>query len=188
MIQNLKLFRLPSNFRGRNPVYVQLWWFVQAIFIHLSPQIFYGWRRFVLRRFGAKIGKGVIIRPSVRILYPWKLTIGDWSWIGDDVNLYSMAEIKIGNNTVVSQNSYLCTGSHNHTKPTFDIFAKKIVIEDEAWIATDVFVAPGVTIAHAAVIAARSTVLQDMPAEMICAGNPAKPIKQRISKKLKHSI
>lgn len=178
--QNLKLFKQSADFRGRPGWYVQLWWLVQSLFFNTSPQFLYQWRVFLLRLFGAKIGRGVIIRPSVRVTYPWKLTIGDYAWIGDNVELYTLGEIVVGNNTVVSQRSYICTGSHNYTKPTFNIYALKTVIEDEAWIATDVYVAPGVTIGRGAVIGARSSVFTDMPAGMICVGTPAKPIKSRV--------
>lgn len=178
--QNLSKFKNPKGFRGAGKYKVQLWWMVQKIFFNSSPQIMYPWRNFLLRKFGAQIGRGVIIRPSVKITYPWKLTIGDYSWVGDNVELYTLGEIVIGNNAVVSQRSYICTGSHDYTKPTFDIYSLKTVIEDEAWVATDVFIAPGVTIGKGAVIGARSTVLSNMPAGMICFGSPAKPVKQRI--------
>ena len=179
-VQDLAAFELPRNFRGRSGVSVQLWWLVQTLLFKLSPQFLYGWRRFLLRMFGAKIGKGVIIRPTATITYPWKVSIGDNSWIGDDVTLYSLGEIEIGRDSVVSQRSYLCTGGHDYTKSTFDIFAAKIIIEPEAWVATDVFVAPGVTIGKGAVIGARSSVYKDMPPMTICYGNPAKPMLPRI--------
>ena len=182
MIQNLDQFVLPKNFRGKNALTIQTWWIIQSIFFACSPQFLYGWRRFLLRLFGANIGKNVIIRPSAKTTYPWKLTIGDNAWIGDDVVLYSLGEIEIGKNSVISQKSYLCAASHDYTKETFDIYAQKIVIKDEVWIATDVFIAPGITIGAGAVIGARSTVLSDMPAGMICVGYPAKPIKPRIIK------
>jgi putative colanic acid biosynthesis acetyltransferase WcaF len=140
----------------------------------------YGWRRFLLRAFGAKIGKGVIIRPSVRITYPWKLTIGDYSWIGDNVDLYNLGNITIGAHAVVSQRSYLCTGSHDYKKEGFDIYSESIIIEDEAWVATDVFIAPGVIVGAGTVIGARSVVLDNMPKGMVCFGYPAKPLKKRI--------
>jgi putative colanic acid biosynthesis acetyltransferase WcaF len=179
-MQKLNKFILPPKFRGASAVKTQIWWVVQSALFKLSPQFSYRWRCYLLTLFGAKIGKGVIIRPSVRITYPWRLSIGDYSWVGDHVDLYSLGEIVIGNNVVVSQRSYLCTGSHDYKSEAFDIFAKKIVIEDEAWLATDVFVAPGVTIGRGAVIGARSSVFSDMPAGMICLGSPAKPVKPRV--------
>ena len=178
-MQKLDKFSLPRNFRGRPGWIVQTWWLVQSTLFGLSPQFMYGWRNTLLRIFGAKIGRGVIIRPTVRITYPWKLTIGDNAWIGDNAELYTLGEIEIGDNAVVSQRSYLCTGSHDYSKPEFDIYAQKIVIEEEAWVATDVYVAPGVTIGRGAVVGARSSVFSDMPGGMICVGSPARPIKQR---------
>jgi putative colanic acid biosynthesis acetyltransferase WcaF len=178
--QKLSGFLMPQNFRGRSAIYVQIWWVVQGSLFAWSPQFLYGWRVFLLRAFGAKIGRGVVIRPTVRITYPWKLIIGDDSWVGDYVELYTLGSITIGNNAVVSQKSYLCTGSHNMQSEAFDIYQKSIVIEDEAWVATDVYIAPGVTIGRGAVIGARSSVFSDMPAGMICIGAPAKPIKPRI--------
>ncbi|QOD59672.1 colanic acid biosynthesis acetyltransferase WcaF [Polaribacter haliotis] len=181
-IQELNKFELPNNFRGKNAFIVQLWWLVQAIFFRTSPQFLYGYRRFLLRLFGAKIGKKVIIRPSVKITYPWKVSIGDYSWIGDDVVLYSLGEIEIGKNVVVSQKSYLCTGSHDYLSSNFPIYAKKIILEEQVWLATDVYIAPGVSIGKGSVIGARSSVYKNIPKGWICYGNPAKPIKKRIEK------
>jgi len=178
-MQELKTFKLPKNFRGRNAIVVQLWWFVQSLFFKNSPQFLYGFRRFLLRLFGAKIGKKVIIRPTVRITYPWKIIIGDYSWIGDDVVLYSLGEIEIGKNVVISQKSYLCAASHNYLRSDFPIFAKKITIKDECWLATDVFVAPGITIYKGTVVGSRSSVYKDLPENKICIGNPAKVIRER---------
>ena len=178
--QKLDKFDLPPGFRGKSAIAVQIWWIVQATLFAWSPQFAYKWRNFLLRCFGAEIGKRVIIRPSAKITYPWKLKIGDNAWVGDNVELYTLGNITIGKNAVVSQRSYICTGSHDYQKPTFDIYANSIVIEDEAWLATDVFVAPGVTIGKGAVIAARSSVYKDMPEGMLCLGNPATPIKNRL--------
>lgn len=180
-MQNLKNFRLPPGFRGKAAWKVQLWWLVQAIFIKLSPQFMYSWRRFVLRLFGAKIGKKVLIRPSVHIQYPWKLSIADYSWVGDNVVLYSLGQITIGSNTVISQRSYLCAGTHDYQHAEFLIEAKPIVIESECWLATDVFVAPGVTIGKGTVVGSRSSVFNSLPAGKVCYGYPAKIIKTRIN-------
>ena len=145
-MQRLDKFQLPPNFRGRSGIQCQVWWLVQSSLFGLSPQFMYGWRSFLLRLFGAKIGKNVIIRPSARITYPWKLTIGDYAWIGDHVELYTLAEINIASHAVISQRSYLCTGSHDASSRTFSIYAKPIYVGEGAWVATDVFVAPGITI------------------------------------------
>lgn len=178
-MQKLEEFRLPKGFRGKNAVIVQLWWLIQATLFRLSPQFLYGWRRFLLRLFGANIGKGVIIRPTAEITYPWKVIIGNHSWIGDDVTLYSLGQIEIGMNTVVSQKCYLCTGSHDYSKSNFPIYAKKITIEDSCWIATDVYIAPGVTIGNGSVVGARSSVFKSLEANKVYVGSPAKFIKNR---------
>ncbi len=171
---------MPPGFRGRSKICVQLWWLAQATLFALSPQPLYGWRAWLLRLFGARIGRRTVIRPSVKIPYPWKLTIGDYCHIGDEVHLYTYGEIEIGDRAVVSQRSYICTGSHDHTSPTFDLFAKKIVIEAETWVAMDVFVAPGVTIGRGAVVGARSSVFHDVPPGAISVGTPARVVGRRI--------
>ena len=109
-----------------------------------------------------------------------KLKIGDHAWVGDFTELYNLGDIEIGENACVSQNSYICTGSHDPMSPTFDIYAKPIVIEPEAWVASDVFVGPGVRVGRGAVIAARSTLLSDAPPMMIMAGAPAKVVRPRV--------
>lgn len=177
--QDLKTFRLPENFRGRPGWYVQLWWIVEAILFRPSPQFLYAWRRWLLRRFGARVGEGVIIRPTVRTQFPWKVRIGDYSWIGDDVVLYSLGDIDIGANVVVSQKSYLCTGSHDAGATDFTIFSEPIYLEDECWIATDVYIAPGVRIGRGTLVGARSSVFKDLPAGKICMGSPARVVKER---------
>lgn len=179
-MQKINEFKLPENFRGRNVLVVQLWWIFQSVFFRLSPQFMYGWRRFLLRLFGAKIGKKVIIRPTVEITYPWKVKIGDYSWIGDNVSLYSLGEIEIGSNVVISQKSYLCTGSHNYNKSDFPIYAKKIKILDGVWIATDVFIAPGITIGKETVVGARSSVFKNLDDGNVYIGSPALFVKKRI--------
>ena len=182
-VQDLSTFSVPAHFRGKPAWFVQLWWIVHTILFRLSPQIFFGWRRFLVRLFGGKIGKGVLLRPTVNITYPWKVSIGDFSWVGDDVTLYSLGQIEIGSNVVISQRSYVCTGSHDMESPSFEMFEKPIVIEDESWVATDVFIAPGVRIGRGVVVGARSTVLHNLPPMMVCIGNPAKPIRPRLNRK-----
>lgn len=178
--QNLSNFRLSQEFIGKSKVILLLWGFIQSTLFALSPQIMYRWRSFLLKCFGAQIGKNVVIRPSVKIIYPWKLTIGDYSWIGDDVTLYSIGEINIGHDTVISQKSYICAGGHDYKAANFDTFSKNITIGNKAWIATDVYVAPGVSIADGVIVGARSSVFKNLPEKnMVCTGSPASPIKSR---------
>lgn len=181
MIQDLSQFKLPKGFRARASFTVQIWWIIQATLFACSPQFMYGWRRWLLKIFGAKVGRGVLIRPSVKTTYPWNMTIGNYVWIGDDVVLYSLDEIEIGDNAVISQRSYLCTASHDYTQSDFPIVRKRITIGTQAWLATDVFVAPGVSVGYGVVVGARSSVFHNLPTMMLCVGNPAKPVKPRLS-------
>ena len=178
--QNLSRYNTPSDFRGKSKIIVQFWWVVYTVFFRSSPQALYGWRRFLLRLFGAKIGKNVIIRPTAKITYPWKVTIGDYSWIGDEVVLYSLGNIKIGENTVISQRSYICTGTHDYNSEDFRIYAEDIKIGSKCWLATDVYVAPGTTIKDGVVVGARSSVFSDLDGNKVYVGSPAKSIKKRI--------
>jgi putative colanic acid biosynthesis acetyltransferase WcaF len=179
MIQDLALFKMPDNFRGKPGWYVQLWWITEKLVFNTSPQFMYGWRRFLLRLFGATIGKNVIVRPSVHTQFPWKLKIGNNSWIGDNVTLYNLGNITIGENVVVSQKSYLCTGTHDYRQPNFPILKMDIVINDEAWIGTDVYIAPGVEIESGCIVGARSSVYKSLPGNKVCLGNPAVPVRDR---------
>lgn len=178
-MQQLKDFVLPDGFRKRSPIIVQLWWIVQSTLFGLSPQFMYGWRRFLVRAFGAKVGKDVLLRPTARITYPWNVSIGDYSWIGDDVVLYSLGEIEIKSNCVISQRSYICTGSHDYSKVDFPIYAEKITICEGCWLATDVYVAPGITINENVVVGARSGVFRDLTGNKVYVGSPARAIKER---------
>ena len=177
--QDLSIFKVPSTFRGKSKIVVQLWWILQATLFAWSPQYFYGWRAFLLRLFGAQIGKKVKIRSSVEVTYPWKVKIGDYTWVGQNAVLYSLGNITIGSHVSISHRVYVNTGGHEYDKKTFDIFSKPVVIEDECWITNDVYIAPGVTIGKGTIVSARSSVLKDLPAGKICVGTPAKPIKDR---------
>lgn len=177
--QDLKNFKVPKKFRGKSKIVVQLWWIIQDTLFAWSPQFLYGWRRFLLRVFGAKIGKGVLIRSTVKITYPWNIEIGDYCWIGEENVLYSLGKITIGNNVALAHKVYINTGGHDYKKISFDIFAEPVVIEDQCWITNDVYIAPGVTVGKGSVIAARSSVLKNISEGKIYAGTPAKEIKNR---------
>ena len=161
--------------RGRPGWYILLWWFVQAIAFPLIPHPLNGLRCSVLRLFGARIGTGVLIRPTARFTYPWKVEIGDYSWIGDDVVLYSLDHIRSGRHCVISQNSYLCTGSHDWQDPAFGLKTASITIGNGVWIAADCFIGLGVQIGANAVIGARSSVFSNIPPEQVCWGTPCRP-------------
>ncbi|PSF38448.1 colanic acid biosynthesis acetyltransferase WcaF [Aphanothece hegewaldii CCALA 016] len=176
---DLRLYNQSGFERGRSGWYILIWWFVQAIAFPLSIHNMDGFRCQILRIFGAKIGQGVKIRPTARFTYPWKVSIGDYSWIGDDVVIYSLDQIAIGSHCVISQKSYLCTGSHDLNDIAFSLKTAPISVENGAWIATDCFIAPGVKIGANAVIGARSSVFSDIPSQQVAWGSPCRPQYQR---------
>jgi putative colanic acid biosynthesis acetyltransferase WcaF len=177
--QDLSLFSMPPAFRGRNACVVQLWWIIQATIFAWSPDFLYPFRAWLLRLFGAKLGKNVRIRPTAKITYPWKLSVGNDVWIGHDSIIYNLANISIGSNVALAHKVYLCTGSHDITKVTFDIEARPINIEDEVWLPNDVYVGPGVSIGRGTVVAARSSVFKSLEAGIVAAGTPARKVRDR---------
>lgn len=159
--------------RGRSALVVALWDLVQTFLIAPSPHGFYGWRRWLYRRFGADVGRGARIRKGVRCNYPWKVRIGEDSWIGDGVELYALDRISIGSNVVVSQQAYLCTGSHDLRDPRFGLITRPVTIADGAWIALGALVMPGVTVGFQAVIGARAVLTRNAEPGTIYRGCPA---------------
>jgi putative colanic acid biosynthesis acetyltransferase WcaF len=158
----------------------QLWNICYLLLFRFSPKPLHQWRSFLLRCFGAKVGKGVHVYPAVQIWAPWNLVLHDECGIANKVILYSQAKITVGYRATISQGSYICTGTHDYTKEGSPLYASPMVIADRAWVAAESFVHPGIVINEGAVIGARSVVTKDMPAWMVCAGHPCKPIKERI--------
>lgn len=169
----------PSSHSARNKVGRALWGIVWLLFYRPSPKPFHFWRRFLLRLFGARIGKGVHPHASARIWAPWNLEMGDHSCLSHQVDCYCVAPIRLGAHSTVSQYSYLCTASHDIDVPDMPLTTAPIVIGEGAWITADVFVGPGVTIGDGAVVGVRSTVLKDVEPWTVVAGSPAKFIKRR---------
>ena len=169
--------------RGRPTWLILIWWLVQAVFFPLTLHNFSFFRCWLLRLFGAKIGKKVVIRPRARFTYPWKVEIDDYSWIGDNVVFYSIDRIQIGSHCVISQKSYLCTASHDFQDEAFGLITSPIRIGNGTWIATDCFIAPGVSIGDNAVIGARSSVFKDIPSQQVAWGSPCNPHYVREMKK-----
>ena len=178
-VQDLARFVRPPDFLGRAVWWVQLWWLVQATLFGLSPQAAFGWRRLLLRLFGARIGPAARIRPSVRCVFPWRLSVGEWAWIGDRVTLYSVDRIEIGAHAVVSHGSTICTADHDPDDPSFAVRRAPVRIGREVWLASEVFVAPGVSVGDGAVLGVRALALHDVPARTIAYGQPARPARPR---------
>jgi putative colanic acid biosynthesis acetyltransferase WcaF len=154
-----------------------LWVFCQALF-RFSPTPLHGWRIFLLRRFGARIGRGVRIYPSVDVTFPWNLSIADHVVVGYGVKLYALAPIAIESNVLVSQGVHLCAGSHDYRQPNFPLVLRPICVESGAWIAADAFIGPGVTIGAGSVVGARAVVVRNVPPRSVVVGNPARVIKK----------
>jgi putative colanic acid biosynthesis acetyltransferase WcaF len=165
--------------RGR-PRQVEATWYLLKCLFFLSPLPWpSSFKCALLRHFGATIGKSVYIKPRVNIHFPWKLHIGDYTWIGEEVFLLNFEPIVIGTHCCISQRAFVCTGNHDFRKPNMPYRNRPINIENGAWIGAQSFVAPGVTIGTEAVIAAGSVVTQDQPPRTVCCGNPCRPVRPR---------
>jgi len=127
----------------------------------------------LLRGFGAKIGRAVVIRANVNISFPWRLAIGDHVWIGEDVGILTLAPVTIESNVCISQRAYICTGSHDFRREDFKLCVAPITIRAQSWIAASAFVGPGVTIGTGSVISAGAVVFKDVPPSSLARGNPA---------------
>ena len=157
-----------------------IWNTVYAFLFRPSPRPLHGWRSFLLRQFGAKLGKGVHVYPKAVIWAPWNLEIGDYSGVGDGAICYSMGKITIGKRVVISQGAHICAGTHDYQDPTFRLLMKPIEVHDQAWICAEAFVGPGVTIGAGAVLGARGVAFKDIPAWTVWAGNPCSFVKERV--------
>ncbi|RUP09856.1 WcaF family extracellular polysaccharide biosynthesis acetyltransferase [Hyphomicrobium sp.] len=164
--------------RGRSRWIESLWIFVQWLAIR-SQVPGSAHRRFILRMFGARIGSGVTIKPGLRVKFPWRLTVGDHSWLGEDVWIDNLAEVAIGSHCCISQGAYLCTGNHDWMAPAFDLHAEPIVVCDRVWIGARAVVAPGVTIGEGSILALGSIATRTTSPWTINSGNPAKEIRNR---------
>jgi putative colanic acid biosynthesis acetyltransferase WcaF len=155
-----------------------LWIFGRLLF-RFSPRPCFGWRNFVLRRFGAKIGTHVHIYSSATIYFPWNLRIGDWSSIGEEALIYNLGPVTIGRRATISHRAHLCAGTHDYRRGDLPLLKPPISINDEAWICANAFVGPGVTVGEGAVVGACAVAVSDVEAWTVVAGNPAHFIKPR---------
>jgi len=158
-----------------------LWTYVIEPLVRWLPKPFSPWRTFALRMMGASIGPHCLILPGVKICMPWNLHLGDHVAIGEGANIYNLAPISIGRMTVVSQFSFLCTGSHDYRKSDMPLQCSPILIGNECWIAAGVYVAPGVSIANGVVVGAMSVVTKSLTTEWaVYGGNPCHFLKTRV--------
>jgi putative colanic acid biosynthesis acetyltransferase WcaF len=163
----------------RNRAVRALWAVVWAILFRSSPAPFFGWRRFLLRCFGASIGLQAHPYPRCRIWAPWNLTMGAHSCLANDVDCYSVDAVVLGDFATVSQQSMLCTATHDYSDPAFRLVTKPITIGPRAWIGARAFIAPGVNVGEGAVVGAASAVFRDVETWTVVGGNPARLLKNR---------
>jgi len=156
-----------------------LWILARVLLFRPTPARMYRWRAWVLRRFGARLGAPCSIRPDVRIIHPWRLKLGPYSTLGDRTEVYNLGDVAIGEHTCISQDVYLCAGTHDYTRPDFPLLKKDIKVGRGVWIAAGAFIGPGVTIGDNAVVAARAVVVKDVPPDAVVGGNPARVLKKR---------
>jgi putative colanic acid biosynthesis acetyltransferase WcaF len=165
--------------RGRSKPVEALWYLLKC-FLFLTPlPVPSSIKCSILRWFGAHVGRGVVIKPRVNIHFPWRLSIGDHTWIGEEVFILNFEPVTIGAHCCLSQRAFVCTGNHDYREPDMPYRNRPIVIEDGAWIGAQSFVSPGVTIGSEAVITVGSIVTENQPAQMICSGNPCAQVKAR---------
>ena len=169
----------PSQHTFANKLARMAWGLVWMTLYWPSPRILHGWRRLLLRLFGAKIGYDAHPCPGARIWAPWNLELGSQSSLADGVDCYCVDRLVIGNDVTISQYAFLCTASHDYTDERMPLVTAPIRIGDRAWICADVFIGPGVTIGEGTVVGARSSVYRDLEPWIVAAGNPARPMGRR---------
>lgn len=158
--------------RGKSKPVEILWYLFKMVFILSAfpwPQCV---KHFILKAFGAEVGRGVVIKPRVNIHFPWKLSVGDYAWIGEECFILNFEPISIGPHACLSQRAFLCGGNHDFRSPNFEYRNRPITIGAGAWIGAQSFVAPGVTVGADAVVASGSVVTTSLAPNTVCSGNP----------------
>lgn len=178
---DLSRFDNSKNFDpGAGAVKRTLWFFVNALFFQNPAFPFRSPKPGLLRLFGARVGKGVVIHPSVNIKFPWRLHIGDHCWIGQRAWLDNLDQLTIGNNVVISQGAMIIQGSHDYKKVDYPTYTRPVVLEDGSWVGAGAIVTLGVTLRTHAVLAAGSVATKDLEPYTIYQGNPAQPVRERV--------
>ena len=164
----------------RREMALRVLWLAGQYLVRLSPRPFFGWRRFVLRLFGARVGPHAHVHNSTRVTMPWNLTLGAWAAVGEDVLVYNLGPVEIGERATVSHRAHLCAGTHDYRRPDLPLLKPPITVGPQAWVCADAFVGPGVTVGEGAVVGAAAVVTRDVPPWAVVAGNPARPVKTRV--------
>lgn len=155
------------------------WQWVQVTLVRFSPHRAHGWRRFWLRCFGARICGVSGTKPTTQVVHPWLLSVGEYAMIAEGTTIYNLGPVTIGDHTVLSQDVYVCAGTHDHTRPDMPLVREPVRIGHGVWVCAGAFIGPGVTIGDNSIVAARAVVSRDVPPGVIVAGNPARVIKPR---------
>ncbi len=171
--RDLSAFSAAGFDRGASRLKEVLWFLFRWAFFDTSFPWPSALRCFLLRLFGARVGNGVVIRAKVNITFPWRFAAGDQVWLGEEVLILSLAPVTLENSVCVSQRAFLCTGSHDHRRVSFDLITKPITVRAGAWVAAQAFVGPGVEIGAGAVVSAGSVVLENVTPGVVVRGNPA---------------
>lgn len=171
----------PAPWSAGERVRRAVWVVVHALFFRPTPRLCNGWRVWLLRIFGAKVGQPATVRvfASARVHFPWKLELRQHCMVGPCVHIYNLDRVVIGAGANLSRNIHVCAGSHDFTRWNMPLVTAPITIGNNVWIATDCFIGPGVTIGELSVVGARSVVVDDLPARKICVGHPCRPVKDR---------
>ena len=168
-----------SAFGFKNKLARVIWWAVYVIFFRLSPKPMFGWRRFLLRLFGAKIGRGVAVYPGAHIWAPWNLVCADMVAVANGVNIYNPEVITLNSHAIISQDSYLCGATHDYNDPDFPLISKEIIIDSYAWICARACVMPGVKVGEGAILGMGGIATRNLSAWGIYVGSPAKFVRTR---------
>ena len=165
---------------GANALKRFLWFYLNALFLKTSLIPLNGFKIALLRAFGAKIGQSITIKPGVNIKYPWNLSIGHHTWLGENVWIDSLVSVTMGNNVCISQGAVILTGSHDYKKTSFDLITKPVVLEDGVWIGACAIVSAGVTAASHAVLTSGSVATKNLATYTVYQGNPAVKVRSRV--------
>ena len=176
---DLGRFSNPEYDPGRGPLVRILWYFLSLLVFESGWIPMSGVKRRLLRLFGAQVGRGVMVKPHVRIKYPWRLAVGDHCWIGQGAWIDNLADVRLGSHVCISQGVYLCTGSHDYRRRTFDLITGGIQVGDGGWLGARCMLLPGVTVGENAIVAGGSVVAKDVAPATIVGGSPARSIGMR---------
>lgn len=179
--QNPPQVDVQSNRRTRSygirEIVLRVLWGLAMPLFKFSPRIFWGWRRMLLRAFGARVGAQVHVYPTVRISMPWNMEVGEMAAVGDYAIIYALGPISIGPRATVSQYAHLCAGTHDISRADRPLLKLPIAIGADAWVATEAFVGPGVSIGPRSIVGARAVVTKNIACDRVVAGNPARTIR-----------